>query len=39
MQRMIELMTHDVPEKEAFDIIKEEQGMKIFLEARDGPFR
>jgi len=39
MQRMIELMTHDVPEKEAFDIIKEEQGMKIFLEARDSPFR
>jgi len=39
MQRMIEMMTPDVPEKEAFDIIKEEQGLKMFLEARDGPFR
>ena len=39
MLRMMEMMTPDVPEKEALNQIREEQGLKMFLEARDGPFR
>lgn len=39
MLRMIEMMTPDVPEKEALEQIREEQGLKMFLEARDSPFR
>jgi hypothetical protein len=32
-------MAPDVPEKEALEAIKQEQGMRAFLEARDAPFR
>ena len=39
MLRMTESMTPDVPEKEALNQIRQEQGMKPFLEARDGHFR
>lgn len=39
MLRMIESMTPNVPEKEALRAIREEQGLKAFLDARDGPFR
>jgi hypothetical protein len=39
MLRMIEGMTPNVPEKEALRAIREEQGLKAFLEARDKPFR
>lgn len=37
--RMIEAMAPDVPEKEALDAIRQERGMRAFLEARDAPFR
>ena len=37
--RMIEAMALDVQEKEALEAIKQEQGMRAFLEARDAPFR
>jgi hypothetical protein len=36
---MIEGMTPNVPEKEALRAIREEHGLKAFLEARDKPFR
>ena len=39
MLRMMESSAADVPEKEALDAIRQEQGLKAFLEARDGPFR
>ena len=39
MLRMIEGMSSDVPEKEALNEIREDQGLQSFLEARDGPFR
>ncbi len=39
MLRMIEAMADDVPEKEALAAIREEQGMRAFLVARDAPFR
>ena len=39
MLRMMESNATDVPEKEALDAIRQEQGLKEFLEARDGPFR
>ena len=39
MIRMIESMSSDVPEKEALDAIRQEQGLRAFLDARDGPFR
>jgi hypothetical protein len=39
MLRMIEGMTPHVPEKEALRAIREEHGLKSFLEARDKPFR
>jgi enoyl-CoA hydratase/carnithine racemase len=39
MIRMIEAMAPDVPEKEALEAIKQEHGMRAFLEARDAPFR
>ena len=39
MLRMVEGMTPDVPEKEALDAIRQQEGLKAFLEARDGPFR
>ena len=38
MIRMIEGMADDVPEKEALRAIREEQGMRAFLQARDAPF-
>ena len=37
--RMIEQMAPDVPEKEALNEIRQEFGLQMFLEARDGPFR
>ena len=39
MLRMVEAMTPGVPEKEALDAIRQEQGLRAFLEARDGPFQ
>ena len=36
---MIESMADDVPEKEALKAIREEQGMRAFLQARDAPFQ
>ena len=39
MLRMIEGMTPGVPEKDALDEIKNDQGWRAFLDARDGPFR
>ena len=39
MIRMIEAMQPDVPEKEALEAIKQEQGMRAFLEARDALFK
>ncbi len=39
MLRMIENTASHVPERQALDIIRQEQGLKAFLEARDGPFR
>ena len=39
MLRMMESSAADVPEKEALDGIRQEQGLRAFLEARDGPFR
>ena len=39
MIRMIEGMADDVPEKEALRAIREEQGMRAFLQARDAPFQ
>jgi hypothetical protein len=37
--RIVEGMTPQVPEKEALRAIREEQGLKACLEARDKPFR
>ena len=37
--RMIEQMAPDVPEKEALNEIRQEFGLQMFLDARDGPFR
>lgn len=37
--RMVEAMQPDVPEKNALDAIRQEQGMRAFLDARDAPFR
>lgn len=39
MLRMIEMLTPDVPEREMLTKVRMEQGMRAFLEARDGPFR
>jgi enoyl-CoA hydratase/carnithine racemase len=39
MLRMIEGLTPDVPERERLSKVRMEQGMRAFLEARDGPFR
>jgi hypothetical protein len=39
MLRMIEGLTPDVPEKEMLAKIRQEEGMRAFLDARDGPFR
>lgn len=39
MIRMIEIGAPNVPEKLAFDEIRAEHGMRVFLEARDAPFR
>ncbi len=39
MLRMIEGMTPNVPEKEALNDIRQSEGLKAFLDARDGPFR
>ena len=39
MLRMVESMAQGVPEKEALDAIRQEQGLRAFLEARDGPFQ
>ena len=39
MLRMIEMLTPDVPEREMRTKVRMEQGMRAFLEARDGPFR
>ena len=39
MLRMIEGLTPDVPEKEMLAKVRQEQGMRAFLDARDGPFR
>ena len=39
MLRMIEAMAPDVPEKEALAAIRENEGMRAFLDARDAPFR
>ena len=39
MLRMMESSAADVPEKEALDAIRQEHGLRAFLEARDGPFR
>ena len=37
--RMVEGMADDVPEKEALRAIREEQGMRAFLQARDAAFQ
>ena len=37
--RMIEALMPDVPEREALDAIRNEQGLKAFLQARDAPFQ
>jgi len=39
MLRMIEGLTPDVPEREMLMKTRQEQGMRAFLDARDGPFR
>ena len=39
MLRMIEGLTPDVPEREHLGRVRMEQGMRAFLEARDGPYR
>ncbi len=39
MLRMIEGLTPEVPEKEMLAKVRQEQGMRAFLDARDGPFR
>ena len=39
MIRMVEGMADDVPEKEALKAIREEQGMRAFLQARDAAFQ
>ena len=39
MLRMIEGLTPDVPEREELGRVRMEQGMRAFLDARDGPFR
>jgi len=39
MVRMVEGMADDVPEKEALKAIREEQGMRAFLQARDAAFQ
>ncbi len=39
MLRMIESLVPDVPEREHLGKVRQEQGMRAFLEARDGPFR
>ncbi len=39
MLRMIEMIAPNVPEKDALSEIRMEQGLRAFLEARDGPFR
>ena len=39
MLRMIESMTPNIPEREALNAIRDAEGLKSFLEARDGPFR
>lgn len=39
MVRQIEGLIHDVPEKEELANIRQTQGLRAFLEARDGPFR
>ena len=39
MLRMVEGMAQGVPEKEALDAIRQEHGLRAFLEARDGPFQ
>ena len=39
MLRMIESLTPDVPEREMLGKTRQEQGMRAFLDARDGPFR
>ena len=39
MLRMMESSAADVPEKEALGTIRQEKGLRAFLEARDGPFR
>ena len=39
MIRMIEAMQPGVPEKDALEEIKQEHGMRAFLEARDAPFQ
>lgn len=39
MLRMVEMLTPDVPEREMLGKIRQEQGMRAFLDARDGPFR
>ncbi len=39
MLRMIESLTPDVPEREHLGKVRVEQGMRAFLDARDGPFR
>ena len=36
---MVEGMSEDVPEKEALKAIREEQGMRAFLQARDAAFQ
>ena len=39
MIRMVEGLADDVPEKEALKAIREEQGMRAFLDARDAAFQ
>ena len=39
MLRMMESSATDVPEKAALDAVRQDSGLKAFLEARDGPFR
>lgn len=36
--RMAEMLVPDVPEKEALNRLRDEKGLRAFLEARDGPF-
>ena len=39
MLRMIETLVPDVPERDYLGKVRQEQGMRAFLDARDGPFR